>query len=180
MIPQKGWGSCTVIAFIWQATGESWQPAMTFLITYLCCWTKTLWTHNCEVSVFVRGLHEESEFFFIWSFTTRNLKGRNKFAFCHLAYNEALILWSSKEHYLLGQWHIGSALDRNQFCTSNLSSDKALKQDFAIAKMGSKHLMMNILNILAAVHSALYFSFAVIVSEINPSDHKSISGCLFS
>ena len=30
------------------------------------------------------------------------------------------------------------------------------------------------MNILAAVHFALYISFAVITSEINPTDHKSV------
>ena len=31
------------------------------------------------------------------------------------------------------------------------------------------------MNILAAVHFAWYFSFAVIKSEIHPTDHKSIT-----
>ena len=31
------------------------------------------------------------------------------------------------------------------------------------------------MNILAAVHCAKYFSFAVNISEINPTDHKSIT-----
>ena len=57
------------------------------------------------------------------------------------------------------------------FCTSNLQSGPALQQDFVIRKVGWKHCIMNI---LAAVHFALYFSFAVIMSEINPTDHKSI------
>ena len=59
------------------------------------------------------------------------------------------------------------------FCTSNMSSGTALQQDFVFCKMGSKHLIMNI---LAAVHFASYFSFAVIMSEIN---HNSISACHF-
>ena len=35
------------------------------------------------------------------------------------------------------------------------------------------------MNILAAVHFAKYFSFAVIMSEINPTDHKMITACHF-
>ena len=57
------------------------------------------------------------------------------------------------------------------FCNPNLSSGTALQQDFVIRRVGSKHLMMNI---LAAVHFALYISFALITSEINPTDHKSV------
>ena len=57
------------------------------------------------------------------------------------------------------------------FCNPNLSSGTALQQDFVIRRVGSNHLMMNI---LAAVHFALYISFAVITSEINPTDHKSV------
>ena len=34
------------------------------------------------------------------------------------------------------------------------------------------------MNILAAAHCASYFSFAVIMSEINPTDHMSISAHL--
>ena len=67
-------------------------------------------------------------------------------------------------------------LQVGSFFTSNLSSDNALQQDFVIRKVGSKHLMMNI---LSAVHSVSYFSFAVTMSEINPTDHKSISAPLF-
>ena len=53
--------------------------------------------------------------------------------------------------------------------TSNLSSGTALQQDFVICKVGWKH---SIMDILAAVHFAWYFSFAVIVSEIHPTDHQ--------
>ena len=59
-----------------------------------------------------------------------------------------------------------------RICTSNLPSGTALQQDFEIRKVGWKHLMMNI---LAAVHFAWYFSFAVIMSEIHPTDHDSIT-----
>ena len=58
------------------------------------------------------------------------------------------------------------------FCTSNLSSDTALQQNFVVRKVGWKYLMMNI---FASVHFAQYFSLAVIVSEIKPTDHKSIT-----
>ena len=47
---------------------------------------------------------------------------------------------------------------------ANLSSGTALQQDSVIRKVGRKHFMMNI---LAAVHFAYIFSFAVIMSEIN-------------
>ena len=74
-------------------------------------------------------------------------------------------------------------LQAGSFCTSNLSSGTtlgalqqrcpfALQQYFMIRKVGSKHLMMNI---LAAVHFVQYFSFAVIMSEIKPTAHKSIT-----
>ena len=36
------------------------------------------------------------------------------------------------------------------------------------------------MNILAAVHFAWYFSFAVIMSDIHPTDHKSITAHNFS
>ena len=62
------------------------------------------------------------------------------------------------------------------FCTPNLLSGTAL---VVIRKVGPKHLMMNN---LAAVHCALYFSFkfAVIMSEINPTHHRSITARHFS
>ena len=53
-----------------------------------------------------------------------------------------------------------------------LSSGTALQQDFVIRNVGWKHLMINI---LAAVHFAQYFSFAVIMSEINPINQKGIT-----
>ena len=57
------------------------------------------------------------------------------------------------------------------FSNSNLPSGTALLQNYVIRKVGSKHLTMNL---LAAVHFAQYFSFAVIMSEIRPTDHKSL------
>ena len=61
------------------------------------------------------------------------------------------------------------------FCTPNWAQScllAYLQQDFVICKVGSKHLMMNI---LAALHFAFYFLFTVITSEINLTDHKSIT-----
>ena len=51
-------------------------------------------------------------------------------------------------------------------------SGTALQKDFEIDNVESKHLIMNI---FAAVHCASYFSFAVIMSGINTTDHMSIS-----
>ena len=76
--------------------------------------------------------------------------------------------------------HILSSLDKaliEKPMFANLSSGTALQQDSVIRKVGRKHFMMNI---LAAVHFAYIFSFAVIMSEINPNDHKSICCSPFS
>ena len=58
------------------------------------------------------------------------------------------------------------------FSTSNLSYGTALQQDFVICKVELKHLMTNF---LAIVHFAFFFSSAVIKTEINGTDHKSIT-----
>ena len=61
-------------------------------------------------------------------------------------------------------------------CTSNQWLGTVLPQDFALGKVGSEHKMMNI---VTAVPSAWYFSFAVIMSEINPTSTDDMSACLF-
>ena len=61
-------------------------------------------------------------------------------------------------------------------CTSNQWLGTVLPQDFALGKVGSEHKMMNI---VTAVPSAWYFSFAVIMSEINPTSTDYMSACLF-
>ena len=81
--------------------------------------------------------------------------------------------------------HIPSSLDKaillkpmmiqgGSFCTSNLSSNTALSQDFVICNV-SKYSMINI---LASFHSKSYLLFAVIMSVINPADRRSIQARL--
>ena len=78
--------------------------------------------------------------------------------------HSSIIAGTRTNQMVLLHMSIGSSVALNDRYMHVPSSGTALQQDFVIRKAGSKYF------ILATVHFALYFSFAVIISEINPTE----------